>query len=108
MLHPGVGTPIASGDGYGSPDCAFDDDPATFWVSAERGSTVKGNVWIGYEFGAPVTLRRILVEQTTNRPYRQDLVQVEKSVDGGKSWVPAAAMPFKLTGEKTWIGSAGW
>src|ERR1700736_2007336 len=42
------GAPIASGEGGGSPDRAFDGDPATFWISAERCAAVKGRAWIGY------------------------------------------------------------
>src|SRR5712691_10371264 len=97
------GSAIASGEAAGSPEQVFDDNPETFWTSAERGTQVKHRAWIGYAFAEPQTIRRIHVEQTTNPGFRQDLVRVEKSLDGGVSWVAAAPGPARLKGAATWV-----
>jgi len=97
------GEAISSGEGSGLPQRAFDGMPDTFWVSAERGPSVRGQAWIGYSFGALQAVRHIRIRQPTNAPYRQDVVRVEKSVDGGASWKSAAPEPFRLEGEVAWI-----
>src|SRR5207237_6486058 len=94
----GGGSAIASGDGSGSPQHVFDGDPQTFWISAERGTQVKDQAWIGYAFAEPQTIGRIRVDQTTNPGFRQDLVRVEKSLDGGVTWAAAAGAAFRLRG----------
>lgn len=95
----GAGVPITSGAAYASaPERAFDGDPATYWLSAEHGAAVKDHAWIGYAFDSPWEVRDIHVEQPPKRQYRQDLVRVEKSVDGGATWQPAAPAPIRLTG----------
>jgi FkbM family methyltransferase len=96
------GQAIASDGNAGSPDRAFDGDPETFWVSSERGSDVRGNAWIGYAFDTPQTVRQIRIEQSTNAPFRQDYVRVEKSL-GGQTWQQAAIGPFYLAGKTALI-----
>jgi FkbM family methyltransferase len=81
--------PICGGDGSGKPENAFDDNPDTFWLSSQRGLEVKDNAWIGYAFAEPTTVRSIRVGQPSESGYRQALVRVEKSVDGGANWLPA-------------------
>jgi hypothetical protein len=93
-----AGIPIASGDCLGSPDRAFNGTADTFWISAERGGAVKGHAWIGCAFAAPVDIRQIRLTQTTNHPFRQDVVRIEKSQDAGVTWAPAASTPFKVIG----------
>jgi len=97
------GMPLASGEGAGAPERAFDHDLASFWVSHERGQDVKGTAWIGYRFTDRQAIRGIRVEQPINPGYRQDLVRVEKSLDGGMSWVAAAPGPYRLSGTAGWI-----
>jgi|SRR6266567_371797 len=97
------GLAIASGDGAGSPERAYDGNPQTFWISAERGTGVKDQAWIGYAFAEPQAIRRIRLDQTSNPGFRQDLVRVEKSLDGGLTWVAAARAPAQLRGESDWI-----
>src|ERR1700722_7176659 len=102
-LARNTGAPIASANGFGSPDRAFDHNSATFWISAEHGAAVKDHAWIGARFAEEREIRRLRVEQSTNHPYRQDLVRVEKSVDHGETWVAAAPGPFRLNGPVDWI-----
>ena len=82
-----IGTAIASSDGFGSPDRAFDGRSDTFWISAERGPEVKYHAWIGYALTAPQSVRRIQVKQTSNMPYRQDLVRVKRVPTVGKAGI---------------------
>ena len=89
--------PIASADGYGSPDHAFDKNSDSFWISAERGTAVKDRAWIGCAFAKSEPVRRILITQPVNPPYRQDAVRVEKS-DDGKEWLPALPGPIVVRG----------
>lgn len=100
------GEPISSGYGLDVPGRAFDGDKDTFWVSSQRGAAVKDDAWIGYAFAEPTAVRRIRVEQTSNPPFRQDLTRVEKSIDGGSSWIAAAPGPFRVQGESSWIDLA--
>ena len=76
---PVKGVPIASG---GSPEKAFDSNPAAFWVSPERGTGVKGNAWIGIGFDTPRVLYRIEIEQPTDLMYQQSQVLVQSTQDG--------------------------
>ncbi len=92
------GGAIASNGGAGSPQSAFDGNQETFWVSGERGQAVRGQAWLGYGFAAPQAVRQIRIRQTANPRFRQDLVAVEKSVDGGATWLPAASNPVRLPG----------
>jgi hypothetical protein len=92
------GRPISSSDGAGSPERAFDDDSSTFWVSAERGHRVRDHAWIGYSFPQPEAIHRIRIEQPARSSYRQDVVRVEKSFDGGESWQTAPGGKFRLKG----------
>jgi hypothetical protein len=101
---PGVEIPLAGGRAIasarslGNPPLAFDKDPSTFWISSERGVGVKDHAWIGYSFAAPQTVRQILIEQSGQSRYRQDLIRVEKSVDDGKRWLAVGSAPFELHG----------
>jgi len=103
---PLEGEPISGGYGSDAPVLAFDGEKDTFWVSSQRGAPVKGEAWIGYAFAEPKTVRRIRIDQTTNSPFRQDLTRVEKSLDGGSSWIAAAPGPFRLQGERSTIDLA--
>lgn len=98
-LDLGGGEALASANNDGSPNRAFDGNPESFWVSAERGAQVKGTSWIGYAFAAPCEVREILIEQSTGRHYRQDTVAVEKSLDGGETWQAAVTGPVRLIGK---------
>src|SRR6266700_2300476 len=77
--------------------------PSSFWISAERGTQVKDRAWIGYAFAEPQAIGRIRVDQTTNPGFRQDLVRIEKSLDGGVTWAAAAGGAFRLRGATDWI-----
>jgi hypothetical protein len=100
------GKAIAGGIELSTAERAFDSDPTSFWVSEQRGVAVKGAAWIGYTFPEPRKVRRIRLTQTTNPPFRQDLVQVEKSLNEGLQWTPAAPGLFRLSGEVSWIDLA--
>jgi hypothetical protein len=89
------GIPYASG---GSAHHAFDPDPLTFWISPMRGTRVKDQAFIAYRFPHPVHIRRIVLHQSNNRPYRQDRVRVQYSSDGGVTWRNAARTPLEVVG----------
>jgi hypothetical protein len=91
------GRAIASDRNFGNPPLAFDKDPSTFWISSERGIHVKDHAWIGFAFATPQAVRQILIEQSSQSRYRQDLIRVEKSIDGGMNWLAVGA-PFALHG----------
>jgi hypothetical protein len=98
-----AGRAIASRGNAGAPERAFDARSDTYWVSVERGQGIKNQAWIGYAFGEPQAVRRIIIEQTTNPPFRQDFVNVEKSEDG-IVWMPAAGDgPARLKGPRSTI-----
>jgi hypothetical protein len=97
------GEPISSGYGSDTPERAFDGSEDSFWVSPQRGAAVAGEAWIGYAFGEPQAVQRIRLRQTSNPPFRQDVVRVENSVDGGSSWTAAAPGPFRLRGDTSWL-----
>src|SRR5262245_51742117 len=90
------GHAIASSDGAGSPERAFDGDPATFWVSAERGTAVKMNSWVGYAFADPQSIGQVHLVQTNNPAFRQDRVWVQASRDDGASWENVISEPANL------------
>lgn len=73
--------------------------PGAPWVSARRGGEVSGSAWLGYAFATPKTVRQIRIEQPADGR-RQDLVRVEKSGDDGASWIPVAALPYRLGGSE--------
>ena len=96
------GQPLASSDNSGSPTKAFDNDKATFWLSAEHGAQIKDHAWIGYKFAKPMKVGWIRIDQTNNPPFREDLVRVESSNDG-ETWTPALPEPVHLVGTTDWI-----
>ena len=96
------GQPLASSDNSGSPAKAFDNDKATFWLSAEHGAQIKDHAWIGYKFAKPMKVGWIRIDQTNNPPFREDLVRVESSNDG-ETWTPALPEPVHLVGTTDWI-----
>ena len=96
------GQPLASSSGDRPPAKAFDNDNATFWLSAEHGALIKDNAWIGYKFAKPVRVGWIRIDQTNNAPFREDLVRVESSNDG-ETWAPALPEPVHLAGMTDWI-----
>lgn len=92
------GTAIESGH-YGSNVAAnaFDGNPSTVWES-QSGSENSFNLWVGYDFGAPVSVAEIEMimhptYETDERP-RAGWVQYS---DDGSNW--ASAWPF---GTWTW------
>ncbi len=89
----GFGEPISSG---GNPYPAFDDDPHSFWISPEKGADVRGKAYIGCRFPYPVHIRRVVLEQTTNTPFRQDLVRIQSSADGGQTWRDVTKSPLRV------------
>jgi hypothetical protein len=97
-LPPSAGTARASQGDTGSPDRAFDGHLETFWLSTERGGAVRDHAWIGYEFSDPRAIGRIHIAQSNNQPFRQDLVRVERSLDGGETWEQAVPNPVRLSG----------
>jgi hypothetical protein len=97
------GEPVSGGYGSDAPERAFDGCDESFWVSSQRGTSVKGEAWIGYAFADPQAIRRIRIAQTSNPPFRQDVVRVEKSTDGESSWIAAAPGPFRIDGATSWI-----
>lgn len=94
------GTAIESGH-YSSNVAAnaFDGNSATVWEgNSGAGNSASGNIWIGYDFGAPVSIVEVEVEvnatyETGERP-RAGWVHYS---DDGANWV--AAWPF---GTWTW------
>ena len=95
--------PICGGDGSGHPESAFDRDPATFWVSSQRGTDVKGQAWVGYAYAEPTIVRRVWVKQPTQPWFRQDFVRIELSTDGGGTWDQATPEPVRLDDNPMWI-----
>lgn len=89
---------ISSGDGSGNPEHAFDGNAETFWISPEKGADVKDRAWIGYMFSKPIGIRRISLEQSERGGYRQDYVKVEKSLNGGRSWISVTPTPVRVEG----------
>lgn len=89
---------ICGGDGSGKPECAFDGDPNTFWISSQRGLEVKDQAWIGYVFAEPVSVAGLRIVQSDRTGYRQDLIRVEKSTDKGVRWTPVTTEPVRLIG----------
>jgi hypothetical protein len=94
---------ICGGDGSGKPECAFDGDPNTFWISSQRGIEVKDQAWIGYVFAEPVSVAGLRVVQSDRPGYRQDLIRVEKSNDKGSHWTPATPDIVRLIGSDALI-----
>lgn len=97
------GEPISSGYGSDTPEHAFEGGRDSFWVSSQRGAAVKDDAWIGYAFAEQQAVRRIRIEQTSNPPFRQDVVRVEKSANDGVSWLSAGPGPVRLRGDDTWL-----
>ena len=95
---------ICGGDGSGRPECAFDSDPNTFWISPQRGIEVKDQAWIGYVFAEPVSVAVLRVVQSDRPGYRQDLIRVEKSTNDGASWIPVTPDPVRLVRSDATIG----
>jgi hypothetical protein len=94
---------ICGGDGSGKPECAFDGDPNTFWISSQRGIEVKDQAWVGYGFAEPVRVAGLRVVQSDRPGYRQDLIRIEKSTDEGANWTPATPDVVRLIGSDALI-----
>ena len=94
---------ICGGDGSGKPECAFDGNANTFWISSQRGIEVKDQAWIGYVFAEPVNVAGLRVVQSDRPGYRQDLIRVEKSTDEGAHWTPATREAVRLIGSDALI-----
>lgn len=81
------GTPIQSGnyDAAGIPANAFDGNAATYWESQK--GTAGADIWIGYDFGTPVSVAEIGItahaSYSTNERPTQGFVQYS---DDGTSW----------------------
>ena len=99
----GEGTPIASGN---DPTAVFNSDTQVWWVSPERGEAVRRNSYVGCVFDEPKHIRMILLTQTSNKPFRQDRVRIERSTDGGETWSRVRSRPFFLRGTRSTIGLA--
>lgn len=65
-----------------------DNNPQTWWSSAERGEEVKGTAWIGARFADATPVAAVRLRQTWNKPFRQDAVRVQYSLDGS-TWQDA-------------------
>jgi len=79
--RPQRGSAIASGGERGPPH-AFDGNPDTFWISAERATAVKGGAWIA----TPLRNRSRSGAFASTKPnpgFRQDLVRGRESSDAG-------------------------
>lgn len=96
----GEGEPIASGN---DASAVFNADTQIWWVSPERGSNVRNNAFVGCAFPEPVHVRLINLTQTSNKPFRQDRVRIERSVDGGETWSRVRSRPFFLRGTRSSI-----
>lgn len=83
---PPDGKAIASGEWIAPPENVFDGNPKTEWPSNFFGKDIKGNAWIGYAFEEPRTFVAITLLQSPARSSRQDVVQIQKSMDGGATW----------------------
>ncbi|MBT4701063.1 MAG: ABC transporter ATP-binding protein [Rhodospirillaceae bacterium] len=74
-----------SGEAYG-PDCAFFDYSVLPWVTAEKAATVKGNAWIGWDYGLSRHVRVVACEITQwdggEKPNTVSRVALEYSYDG--------------------------
>lgn len=84
------GTPIQSGnyDGNGVPANAFDGNASTYWESQK--GTAGADIWIGYDFGTPVSVAEIGItahaSYSTNERPTQGFVQYS---DNGTAWTYA-------------------
>ena len=98
VLSPSDGEAICGGDGSGSPERAFDGNPATYWQGSSRNSKAGARTWIGYAFPQPESVFAVRVCQLEDTSTRRTCVRVEKSLDGGDTWLPAEPGAFKLAG----------
>ena len=84
------GTPIQSGnyDAAGIPANAFDGNANTYWESQK--GTAGADIWIGYDFGTPVSVAEIGItahaSYSTNERPTQGFVQYS---DNGTTWTYA-------------------
>lgn len=64
------GTAISGGD-HGEPfahaaSLAVDDNSGTHWSSSQHSADVRGNAYIGYDFGVAKTIRKIIITQASD------------------------------------------
>jgi hypothetical protein len=78
------------------PENAFDGNPASLWISDAAGAEIR-QAYFGHSFTAPVTLRRIVLNQIPNSHFHQDDVMVQSSLDG-THWRDALPGPTHLFG----------
>lgn len=88
-----IGFAPYGGQAAHAPASAFDDDSATVWAPNLAGSSVRGQAFIGQDFGPTGAreVRSITLEQSPSLDSTVDSVLVQYS-DDGVSWVPVAVV----------------
>ncbi len=98
--HTDGGQALSSGGGFGSPERAFDGQSDTFWVSPERGPD---NAWLGFAFPAQQWIGRLVLTQTNNAGFRQDLVEVQYRDGDDEEWASAVIARIPIDENKSFI-----
>uniref|UniRef100_UPI003D27B91A discoidin domain-containing protein n=1 Tax=Methylophaga lonarensis TaxID=999151 RepID=UPI003D27B91A len=77
----GSGTVAYPFGGYGDPSGAFDGDPDTDYVSSNQTNAI-----VGYDFGAPVTVREIALQASQTVPEKMPGIWAIMYSDDGDEW----------------------
>jgi hypothetical protein len=77
------GTPISGGDAAAntSKAQAFDNNTDTFWISSQTGAAVNGVAWVGYNFGSPKVIRKVVLSMPAPN-YIADSIKIQASTNG--------------------------
>lgn len=92
------GTPISGGYTTYDATKAFDDNDTTFWLSLQTGTAISGAAYIGYDFGAQVTISSFTLKTYANTNNNISSVKLQKS-DNGSSWADVETFALATTAD---------
>lgn len=87
------GTAISGGGS--TPSNGFDDSISTSWGSSQRGADIKGNAYIGYDFGIAKTIKNIRIYQSYNKYNGIASVKLQYS-NNGIDWTDVQNLSLEL------------